>query len=173
MLNCKEVQNRHSTRFFDKNNEVSNQIIRNILLAGTLAPSGKNVQPWRFFVVKENHIIYELAKILANNSWVQTSSRAILVYMNEKESYNEIKDCMAIGACVENMLLEAEASGISSCWIGDFFDKEEQIKNIIHTNEESLKLMAIVAFGYEKRCLSRPPKKDIEELVLNYNDIKD
>ena len=44
------IQNRRSIRKY-KNTTVEREIILNILEAGTLAPSSKNRQPWRFIVV--------------------------------------------------------------------------------------------------------------------------
>jgi nitroreductase len=167
MLNCKEILNRHSSRFFDKDKEVSNQIIHKLILAASLAPSGKNLQPWKFFIVNEAKLISELTKILPNNKWISTANLLILVYLDKKESYDDIKDFMAIGACIENMLLEAESNGLSSCWIGECFENRRQIFEIIE-NDESLELMAIVAFGYEKRRFVKTAKKKVEELVLNY-----
>lgn len=168
MLNCKEILNRHSSRFFDINKVISNEIIHKLILAASLAPSGRNLQPWRFFIINEAELISGLTKILPNNKWISNSNLLILVYLDKKESYDDIKDCMSIGASIENMLLEAESNGISSCWIGECLEKEEQIVELVK-NDGSLKLMAIVAFGYEKRKLVRNPKKKVEELVLSYN----
>ena len=46
------IQNRRSIRaFLDK--PVSQELVEKILLAGSLAPSSKNRQPWRFIAAAE------------------------------------------------------------------------------------------------------------------------
>lgn len=172
MINCKEILNRHSSRFFDKSKKVSGQIIGRLILAASLAPSGKNLQPWRFHIVREEELILKLAGILTGNKWLATADLLILVYLNKNESYDHIKDAMAIGAAIENMLLEGESNGIASCWTGDCFGKEAQIAELIDYGE-ALKLMAVVAFGFERRKIASPSKKKAEELVLNKDAVTD
>ncbi|MCL1815257.1 MAG: nitroreductase family protein [Treponema sp.] len=47
------IENRRSTRKFS-GNDIDQNTIRNILKAGINAPSPKNNQPWKFFVIKES-----------------------------------------------------------------------------------------------------------------------
>lgn len=45
------IQKRRSMRKY-KQDEVSDETIKEILNAARLAPSGNNAQPWKFYVVK-------------------------------------------------------------------------------------------------------------------------
>lgn len=47
------IEKRRSIRKFDTK-KIDNEIIKKILYNGTLAPSGKNRQPWRLVVIQEN-----------------------------------------------------------------------------------------------------------------------
>lgn len=47
------IKSRRSIRKFD-NKKVDSSIIEEILYHGSLAPSGKNRQPWRFVVIQED-----------------------------------------------------------------------------------------------------------------------
>lgn len=47
------IKNRRSIRKFDSK-KIDNNIIEEILYYGSLAPSGKNRQPWRFVVIQED-----------------------------------------------------------------------------------------------------------------------
>jgi nitroreductase len=47
------IQRRRATRHFDPNRPLSDEVLKQILHLATLAPSGYNLQPWRFIVVRE------------------------------------------------------------------------------------------------------------------------
>jgi len=47
------IISRRSIRNFN-NKQISDEIIKNILMAAIMAPSGKNGQPWKFFVINKN-----------------------------------------------------------------------------------------------------------------------
>lgn len=54
IMELKEViKQRRSIRKFDTK-KLDNSIIEEILYHGSLAPSGKNRQPWRFVVIQED-----------------------------------------------------------------------------------------------------------------------
>jgi len=53
MLNVREaIEMRRSVRHF-RPDEVPDKLIEQMLEGARLAPSGSNIQPWRFLVVKE------------------------------------------------------------------------------------------------------------------------
>lgn len=163
-INCKEILERHSSRFFNKDKLISNEIIEKILIAASLAPSGYNRQPWRFRIITEQKLIEEIKKFMPNNKWILTCNCLIVVYLDKGSSYDFIKDSMALGAAIENMLLEACSNGVGSCWIGINKDSEN-ISNYFNY-EKNLKIMSIVALGYVKREFTRTPKKNISQLVV-------
>jgi nitroreductase len=53
MNTLEAIAERRSIRAF-KDTPLPDEVLRQILHAGTLAPSGKNRQPWRFYVVKDD-----------------------------------------------------------------------------------------------------------------------
>lgn len=48
-MNIEAIQTRRSIRKY-KPEEISREVVREIIEAGRLAPSGKNKQPWKFIV---------------------------------------------------------------------------------------------------------------------------
>lgn len=54
------IERRRTVRAFKEG--VSEEQLRKILLAGTKAPSGSNVQPWEFIVIDDSKIIHQLAE---------------------------------------------------------------------------------------------------------------
>lgn len=53
MNTLKAIAERRSIRKF-KSRPVSRELTEKILAAGIQAPSGKNLQPWKFYVIQEN-----------------------------------------------------------------------------------------------------------------------
>lgn len=63
MGNLDFIYKRHSVRKF-KNIDIPIEDIKEIIKAGTYAPSGKNMQNWHFVVVKNKEKIEEMARIV-------------------------------------------------------------------------------------------------------------
>ena len=78
MLNVLEViQNRRSIRKF-KATPLSEQQIESLIEAGRLAPSGCNVQPWRFIVVKDKEKKKKLRKASFDQKFVEDAPIVIV-----------------------------------------------------------------------------------------------
>lgn len=61
------VKKRRSIRKFDRK-EVPKEVLEQVLYHGSLAPSGKNRQPWRFVVVKNEKIRANIADIMISGA---------------------------------------------------------------------------------------------------------
>jgi nitroreductase len=65
------IEKRRSVRVFERG--VSDQQLRKIIVAGTKAPSGSNVQPWEFITIDDPEIIEQIAE----HKYQQTLKMAI------------------------------------------------------------------------------------------------
>lgn len=153
------IFNRRSIRRY-RSEPVPDDVLRNILEAGRLAPSANNAQPWHFIVVKNPKIKEKLARERWNR-FIRDSAFTVVGrgYLNDKWS------TVDVAIALENMVIAAEAQGVGSCWIGDF--KEREVKDILGI-PDSLKVVALVSFGYPAEKPSPHGKKSIEEIV-HYN----
>ena len=165
VLDC--IGRRRSVRSFAKVQIARNKIDA-ILEAGTLAPSGKNGQPWRFVVQREKDLLRRIAEQTVYHAWVSEADCLILVFLDREKSYHEIKDAQAIGACMENMLLAAEELGIGACWNGEILRNAEEVRNMC-TLAERYQLMALLVLGYAKeKPQERTPRLPLSEVILSY-----
>ena len=162
------IGQRRSVRSFAKVQIARNKIDA-ILEAGTLAPSGKNGQPWRFFVVqREKDLLRRIAEQTVYHAWVSEADCLILVFLDREKSYHEIKDAQATGACMENMLLAAEELGIGACWNGEILRNAEEVRNMCSLAER-YQLMALLVLGYAKeKPQERMPRLPLPEVVLSW-----
>ena len=134
------ILERRSIRKF-KEDSVSRELLNKILEAGTLAPSGKNKQPWKFYVVqgeKRSEMTQamqrgmdRLAKMGINTGSAKytlrvmetapvtifvfnPTSRHPLMKRDTLEVYTDIVDIQSIGAAIQNMLLTAVDLGLGT-----------------------------------------------------------
>jgi len=164
----KIIKNRRSIRKF-KPKQVEGKKILNILESGRWAPSGYNNQPWRFFIVKDKKIIENIA-VMTNKfdeKTIKNSIACILVYADKKAIYNDEQDNLAMGACIQNMLLEACEQGLGACWVCGILKPRAKINKMLKL-PKNFELKTLIALGYsaEKPKMSR---KALGKLILNKN----
>jgi len=138
------IKTRRAIRRFKKE-PVSDKQIEAILEAGRWSPSGINNQPWRFMVldgVRKNF----LAEYTVYSSIVRGSDKVILVFLDRGESYHYEKDLMAIGACVQSMLLYIHSCGLGACWLGEILNKRAEIEKLLAI-PKGLEMEALIALG--------------------------
>ena len=108
---------RHSVRRF-RDDKVSDEKIENLLKAGMQAPSACNAQPWEFIVVSKAEDkqaiseMHQFAKPAANASHLIIT----LGNLNESKVHGMIEQ--DLGACNENILLQATHEGLGAVWLG-------------------------------------------------------
>jgi nitroreductase len=158
------IRNRRSVRAY-KDNGIPEEIIGAILEAGRWAPSGLNNQPWKFAVIRKPALKDQLAGLTSYGSIIRGCNVCIVVFYNIAEGYHRDKDLMAIGACVQNMLLAAHSMDIGSVWLGEILNRKTDVSALLGI-EDGMELMAVVALGYpaEKPRSSRKPSRS---LILN------
>lgn len=108
---------RKSVRRF-KDEKVDDEIIIRLLKAGMQAPSSCNSQPWEFIVISNPDDklaisrMHQFAKPAANASHlivtVGNLNEAKVIRMIEQD----------LGACNENILLQATHEGLGAVWLG-------------------------------------------------------
>lgn len=159
----KLIKSRKSIRNFQRK-AIPKSIIREILEAGRWAPSGLNNQPWRFMVL-EKEKKDALAKFTNYGHIIKSSNKAILVFIDKNASYNYEKDLMAIGACIQNMLLYLHSQGLGACWLGEILNQRKEIKRLLKI-PTPLELEAVIALGYPLKSYKPTPRKSLKKLII-------
>jgi len=155
---------RRSVRdFCDKT--VEKEKIREIMKAGSWAPSGLNNQPWRFVVVTSGEKRAELAGLTHYSRILLQAPVAVAVFSERSAMYHDLKDHQAIGACLQNMLLAAHALGLGAVWLGEILKNAAAVRTSLDLPGE-LELMAVLAVGYPARTDQTSKRKDLRELLL-------
>ncbi len=159
------IEKRKSIRKFN-GRKVSGDELSVILKAGSLAPSGKNGQPWRFITIqKDKTLLNSIADLTVYRDFVKTADCLICVFLDKTQSYNYIKDVQAIGACIQNMLLTITDIGLGACWIGEILNRDTFVRRLLEL-DNSLDLMAVLAIGGTDGRAYQPSKRMPDTNVL-------
>ena len=136
-----------------------------IVEAGMWAPSGLNNQPWRFVTVRDSAVREELAQQTHYGHIVRAAAALIVVYLNKDDMYDAVKDQQAAGACIQNMLLAAEALGLGGVWLGQILKNKAAVNRILGLGD-NLDLMAVIALGHPLRHDQKSTRKETDTLPI-------
>ncbi|UCD65342.1 MAG: nitroreductase family protein [Deltaproteobacteria bacterium] len=145
--------------------EIPVEKLHEIIKAGIWAPSGLNNQPWRFVIVQNQDIKEQLAVQTHYGHIVRGANALIAVYLNKDEMYDAVKDHQSAGACIQNILLAAEALGFGAVWLGQILKNKIEVNRILEL-ADNFDLMAVIALGYPKHHNQKSRRKDISEMLL-------
>ncbi|MCL2487286.1 MAG: nitroreductase family protein [Oscillospiraceae bacterium] len=112
------IQNRRSIRRFQPDKPVTREQLDQLLTAAMLAPSACNSRPWEFIAVTDRALLDKIAAIHPNAKMCATATAAIIVVALPQQGRPEgyfPQDC---GAATQNILLQAAALGLGTCWCG-------------------------------------------------------
>jgi len=120
--------------------KVADEMIARILEAGRWAGSAKNVQPWKFIVVRDRKMLDRLAECGTYSSHLREAAFAIVI-ASERSPLTEFDS----GRVAQNMMLAAWDLGIGSCIAT--MQQEANAKRVLGIPNEK-KLQQAISFGY-------------------------
>ena len=180
---------RRSVRAY-KPNDVPDDIIRELIKAGTYAPYSPyptRDQPRRFVVIKNREMIDRLSE-RAKKLWLDVGTSSgpesklpenlmkalkmpefnifykapvlILMFAMPDTHTSHEYDC---AAAAENMLIAARSLGIGSCWIGFGMPLGSDQNTLAELDvPEGYRLMVPLIFGYPVKDIETPPPRDAD-----------
>ena len=160
----KLIKTRRSIRRFT-DESVSDELIDKIIEAGIWAPSGKNNQPWKFAIIKDQDLKAQVAELTHYSKCVLSAHVLIAVFLDNSSGYHEIKDAQAIGACLQNMLLTIHDEGLGAVWLGEILKNSDKVRELV-TGSKDLELMAVIAIGYPAEKGGKGSRKELNETIF-------
>lgn len=160
----KAIHERRSVRHF-MDTPVSRDLIMTAIEAASWAPSGLNNQPWRFAIIWDQAMKEALAALTKYSNTLKSASVLIAGFLDKEASYDYTKDCQAIGACLQNLLLSLHSMDLGAVWIGEILKNKERVTEILGL-PEGLELMAIVAVGHPASRSQKSNRRPIAELIM-------
>jgi len=185
------LRNRTSIRNFT-GEDISMDIIKYILEAGRLSPSGGNEQSWRFGVITDKEMIKKISEIAYKQKWIESAGFLIVLctcIVEKERGGRDIQKArfQKLSEVIESMddelysflnmeehqtkipgthmVLAALEHGIASTWIS-YFDVDK-ISKLLNLPKECI-ASEILAFGYPSNKKEPLKKKKLEEITF-YN----
>ncbi len=149
------IMSRKSVRSYTEQ-KLSEQQIETLLKAAMAAPTGMNLQPWRFIVVTDQAVKDALQGERRGPRAMYSDCAAIFVICGEttfkdregnpRENGNWTADC---AAATENLLLAVEAMGLGACWTA-CYPYEERISTAVEVLgiPQGVTPYALIPVGY-------------------------
>ena len=116
------IKLRRSIRSYQDKPIEEEKLLR-VLEAGRLAPSAKNMQEWRYVIVKDKDLRKRVA-VAANNQYFLAEAPVIIVGCATMADYvltcGQPAHTVDVSISMDHMTLQAVEEGLATCWIGAF-----------------------------------------------------
>lgn len=142
----KLAQERFSCKKFS-GKEIAKETLDLILKAGQVAPTAKNLQPQRIYVMQSE----EALKLIDANTPCRYGAPVVLVVAFDKENVFTFPGGKATSGMEDtsivatHMMLEAADLGVNSCWL-NFFDPEKLASDMALPENEQI--VMLLDLGY-------------------------
>jgi nitroreductase len=112
------IRGRRATRHFDPSKPVPDELLREVLRLATFAPSGFNLQPWRFVLVREERNRHRLKACAFNQPKVAEAPIVVIVLGYHHPHLSHLEDMLeaqrASGTLTAEQAAEARGRAIAT-----------------------------------------------------------
>jgi len=160
------IYSRRSVRKFTAE-PIPDALLSKVVEAALQAPSGGNVQPWAFLVVREPSRMRQLRALAPGIIGKPTA--VVVICLDKKRattlggSLDEMMAGVDIGLAAQNLLLSAHALGLGGCAISSFHPSS--MKSFLDL-PEGIDPVLLVALGYPAHLPSSPGRRDLKEICF-------
>ena len=159
------AQKRYSVRKY-ASLPVEQEKIEEILKAGNIAPTAKNIQPQRIYVLKSKEALEKLAKLTPMG--FDAPIVLMIAYNQDEEWKNPLQEGIHSGVedvsiVATHIMLRATELGLGSCWV-NYFPNDETEKAFNLPNNEKVVLLMPIGYPAED---SKPNPRHSERKQLN------
>lgn len=161
----KAIKERYSVRQF-KDAPVEKEKLDAILKAAQLAPSARNIQPWKFVVIRSKDKREQLTEICKGQKFVSQAPVTIALCANNTDYTMTCgQQAYTVDAAIagEHIALQAAELGLGTCWIGAFY--QDQMAELIHLPND-YKIVGLLPLGYPDIKRGKRNLKSINETVV-------
>ena len=171
------IKTRRSVRNYTSGN-VSKEVIEEIIDLARFAPSWKNTQIARYYVVQEESLKKQIADecmmgfTFNTNTLHKAAAIVVLAYVEKRCGYErdgsfstakgDRWEMFDAGIAAQTFCLAAHEKGLGTCIMG-IFDEAEVAKAV--SLPEGQKVGAVIALGYPADAPQAPVRKETEDLV--------
>lgn len=160
------MKSRRSIRKY-QSKPIPDDLLTKVLEAARVAPSGKNFQPWKFIIVKDQKKRKKLAVASRNQSFVAQAPVVIVACGFPDRCYQHQGNYMKswpidVSIALDHLMLRAWEEGLGTCWIGAF--REEEVKEILSI-PDGVKVLALTPLGFPHEIPRDRGRKKLGEII--------
>jgi nitroreductase len=159
------LQARRSIRRY-RPDAVPDDLLQQVLEAGRWAPSASNRQPWAFIVVRDEEVRREVA---AHASfyfvrWVAVDEAPAMIVLCGYRGSRVYRQFLHedIGLAGGQMMLQARALGLGTCWIGGL---DRAAIGAVLRLPDDWEVVGILTLGFPDEDPSPTPRKPLADVV--------
>ena len=159
------IKVRRSVRAY-QDKPIPDEVLNRLLEAARWAPSARNLQPWKFIVVKAADLRQALGHAANEQMFVAQAPVVIAAVSTEPDRVMSCDvptypvDC---SIALDHLTLAAVAEGLGTCWIGAF--SQDQVREILMV-PDTQKVALLMPVGYPAdEAPSDRTRKPLDELV--------
>lgn len=159
------LKSRRSIRRY-RSDPVPDEMVEQLLEAGRWAPSASNRQPWDFIVVRDEAIRQQVAEHAAFYfiKWAQVGEAPLLIVLcgNARNRFYRRFLHEDVGLAGGQIMLQAKALGLGTCWIGALDRKA--VAGILKIPEH-LEIVGLLTVGFPAEDPPPTPRKPLDEIA--------
>jgi len=160
------IRGRRSVRRYS-GESVPEDVLARVLEAARLAPSAKNLQPWKFIVVRDRATKIGLAKAAFEQYFMSEADIVVVACGFPDKAYPRQGRYMNswpidVTIAFEHLILQAAEEGLGTCWIGAF--EEGPVKALLGVPDE-VRVMAMTPLGWPAETPRARPRRALDEIV--------
>lgn len=159
------IQQRFSVRKF-KEYEIEDEKLEKVIEAARLAPSARNLQEWRFVVVRDPDMRHALSQAANGQQFVAEAPAVIVGCAITSE---HVMSCglhcfpIDVSIAMAYMTLEAVEQDLGTCWIGAF--NSDKVRDLLGIPDDVI-VVGLLPIGYPDA--KAPPKNrlSLDEIMM-------
>jgi len=164
------IETRRSVRAY-RPDPIPDDVLRRVLNAARIAPSGSNRQPTRLILVRDAEARRALVPLCAGQSFLAEAPLVIAacgldIHYNRGGYMGDMSMLVDVAIAVDHLTLAARAEGLGTCWIGSF--DNAGLKRMLRLPEEA-DVVALTPLGYPAQEGAFGPPKGrlaLDELIF-------
>lgn len=139
--------------------DVSKEILYDIVKSGVYAPSGSNAQCVKFRLIQDKQKIFSIGKECFRRDFdlppvvimvgYDFGEEKTINFSHRNKTWEPLK-YQDVAVAIQNMLLYCESIGLSCCWLSFFTDKRQKFLNSIEIENNNVEYLSGLAVGFAK-----------------------
>ncbi len=157
------IRKRYSCRSY-QDKAIEQEKLEQVFEAARLAPSAKNIQDWRFVVVRDKEKKQQVADT-TNRPEVFGKAGVIIAACSNSDYVMKCGQAVGpidVAIALDHISLLATELGLATCWIGSF--ETEKVRAILDIPQD-VAIIELMALGYPVNGSRETKREPVENIV--------